>query len=83
MTPASRNCVHRGEPLRREICPHCNGRRWLKVFTCTIHAECTMGKKLPGLKCCATCDDFEATAESSKLVTGDDVRAEAEATIAE
>jgi hypothetical protein len=37
---------------------------FIKVFACSIHGECTIGKQLDGVKCCATCGDYEPAAKS-------------------
>jgi hypothetical protein len=64
-------CRERGIVLRQQECATCGGRVRLKVFACVPHGECTVGKAIPDLACCATCPDYvsEATAESSS--TGD------------
>jgi hypothetical protein len=53
-------CVHRGAQAREQACPSCRGHVRLKVFACAVHGECTVGKALAGLACCATCPDFAA-----------------------
>lgn len=56
----SKNCRHLGDELRREECPTCDPtyKISLKVLACSIHGECTIGKQLDGLACCATCPDY-------------------------
>lgn len=51
-------CVHRFAELRCVECPTCNGKVSVKVFGCEVHGECTIGKKLDGIKCCAACADY-------------------------
>jgi hypothetical protein len=69
--PAARlDCRHRGSALREAVCPSCRGLVRLKVFACTLHGECTLGKSIQRLACCATCPDYappepEAPAESA------------------
>jgi hypothetical protein len=54
-------CQHRGAELRLQVCETCSGPTRIKVFFCKVHTECTIGKKLPGLACCAAgcCKDWE------------------------
>ena len=57
-----RPCIHLFPVVLRLVeCPTCNGSVNLKVFACEKHGECTIGKKLDGLACCATCGDYEAS----------------------
>jgi hypothetical protein len=54
-------CVHRGAIARRLVnCHSCPGDTDIKVFGCAIYRECTIGKQLAGIKCCASCGDYEA-----------------------
>jgi hypothetical protein len=59
-------CRHRGEEVRREPCRTCCGVVQLKVFACVVHGECTVGKALPGVACCATCADHEPQPGASR-----------------
>lgn len=53
-------CHHLGAEIRREDCTGCKGKRTqIKVFACAVHGECTLGKKLDGLACCAGCKDYQ------------------------
>jgi hypothetical protein len=45
--------------LRQESCPSCRGHVRLKVFACVVHGECTIGKAIAGLACCACCPDYD------------------------
>jgi hypothetical protein len=54
-------CVRRGPEVRRIACKTCQGITAIKVFACEIHAECTIGKQLEVVKCCAVCGDYEPT----------------------
>jgi len=56
----TRSCRHRGETRREQECPTCRGVVRLKVFACELHGECTIGRSLAGVACCATCPDYEA-----------------------
>lgn len=52
-------CAHRGDLLRTEPCRTCSGTVRVKVLACTVHGECTLGNKLPGLTwCLGRCDDW-------------------------
>jgi hypothetical protein len=37
----------------------CTGKVRLKVFTCEIHARCTLETEAPGIQCCKICADYE------------------------
>ncbi len=52
-------CRHRGAELREEPCRTCRGQVHLKVLICAVHGECTVGRPLGSLACCATCRDYE------------------------
>lgn len=54
--PSLNPCTHRGEELREEECPSCGGQVSVKVFSCTVHDECTI-KTPMGPKVCITCPD--------------------------
>lgn len=60
-------CAHQGEELRRQECQTCSGRQQIKVFACPKHGECTIGKQLPGIACCATCGDYEPKAHAASV----------------
>lgn len=45
-------CPHRGEAIRTEQCDSCSGKVLIKVFACSKHGECTIGKKIEGVVCC-------------------------------
>lgn len=51
-------CLHRGPETRQQVCDTCAGKQRIKVFACAIHSEATLGKRLPGLACCAGCGDY-------------------------
>ena len=53
-------CIYRLPLLREEECPSCYGMVKLKVFGCEKHGQCTIGKKLDGMACCAECPDYKA-----------------------
>lgn len=53
--PASQpaaNCPHRGDVARLQLCHGCQGAVQIKVFACSQHGECTIGKQLPGVHLC-------------------------------
>ena len=54
------SCIYRLPLLREEECPSCYGRVKLKVFGCEKHGQCTIGKKLESMACCAECPDYKA-----------------------
>src|SRR5579859_1398849 len=51
-------CIHRGEELRQQDCPSCAGTVKVKIFGCSLHTECSLGKQLTGTACCANCHDY-------------------------
>lgn len=51
-------CRHLGRELRLEKCATCKTATQIKVFACARHGECTLGKLLPNLACCAGCRDY-------------------------
>jgi hypothetical protein len=54
-------CAHLGAEVRRQDCTGCKGKRTqIKVFTCAVHGETTIGKKLESLACCACCKDYQS-----------------------
>jgi hypothetical protein len=59
----TRPCSHRGELRREEKCPSCGGVVHLKVFGCGLHNECTIGRLVAGLACCASCAEFNPLQE--------------------
>ncbi len=50
------SCAHRGPEIRLKGCKTCGGNVQIKVFSCDVHAECTLGQ-LDGMASCATCPD--------------------------
>lgn len=52
-------CAHLGAEVRQQECDSCAGKTQIKVFACAVHGECTLGKKLDGLACCAGCKDYQ------------------------
>lgn len=57
----SGRCKHLGDELRRQECPSCKGTVQVKVMGCAMFGECTIGKDLPGIECCAACSRHEPT----------------------
>jgi hypothetical protein len=53
-------CSHLGAPTGWTVdCPTCpgKGKVSLKLFHCTKHEKCTIGKKVEGVACCVGCPD--------------------------
>ena len=49
-------CVHRGAEARRVKCGPCGDRVTLKVFTCEVYGECTVGSRVADVAgCCQGC----------------------------
>ena len=49
--------------LRLVECDSCAGKTKLKVFACALLGECTIGKQVEGVACCATCPHYSAAGE--------------------
>jgi hypothetical protein len=52
-------CKHLGQEKRRQKCTTCAGNVELKVLNCAEHGECTLGKKIDGVACCAGCSEYK------------------------
>ena len=51
-------CIHLGADTGKTVaCGSCSGRVRIKLRACAIHEECTLGKKVVGVACCAECRD--------------------------
>lgn len=57
MAPRAPGCLHRGAASRDVTCPTCAGHVQVKVFSCALHGECTLGKKDIGVRRCDGCAD--------------------------
>lgn len=57
LAPARRplvDCEHFGEPTGNQVvCQSCKGSVLLNTFHCARYGECTPGKQVPGIACCA------------------------------
>lgn len=53
-------CRHRGGQIDSIPCTSCGGNKTLaKVYACSIHKSCTVGKIFAGHTCCKECDNRE------------------------
>jgi len=59
------DCIHRGRPAGTQDCPTCNGNVRVKLYACGKHGQCTLGKPMDGVVCCARCDDYQSTETTS------------------
>ena len=60
--PITTPCVHRGAYLREhsvQTCEGCPGNVRFKVYVCALHGQCNPQVRLPGVKCCNSCGDYE------------------------
>lgn len=59
-TPGIVPCGHRGSPTGdTKECLSCQGKVSLKIFYCNVHQECTIAKRVDGVKgCCKDCPDY-------------------------
>lgn len=55
-----RPCIHLGLQTGERECAGCGPGRRPKAFACAVFSECTIGKKLDGLACCAGCEKYQA-----------------------
>jgi len=51
-------CQHRKEVVGEMECPTCRGSVQIKLFSCSIHQQCTVAKPMKELACCLTCEDY-------------------------
>lgn len=51
-TKSKAQCQSLGEYLSMQECETCVGKTHIKLFSCDIHGEATIGKKLEGIACC-------------------------------
>lgn len=62
--PPPRNCTdnvpceYLGAPVGTQECQGCRGTVRIKLFACEVHGQCTLGKRLDMLACCAQCGDY-------------------------
>src|SRR3990167_658639 len=52
------SCANLGNDLRLQDCPTCQGHVQIKIFSCSIHRECTIRNKLESVHCCVGCADY-------------------------
>lgn len=54
-------CVHRSiEPVRLVKCVGCGGNVHTKVYGCSVHGECTVGKRLDGVRGLCRCKSYRS-----------------------
>lgn len=52
-------CQHLGKPTgAMQECDTCRGKAKIKLFACAVHGQCSIGKALPGIATCASCQDY-------------------------
>lgn len=57
--PRTEPCIHLGDSIRTELCPTCAGTVKVKIFSCSVHKECTLGKYIENIHCCGTCSEYK------------------------
>ncbi len=58
-SPPKAACVNLGKPTgETQTCESCKGKVELKVYACSVHGTCTIGKKVDGVACCKDCGDY-------------------------
>ena len=60
-----RECTHMGKEVETRLCPTCGGKVQVKVFECTIHHLCSMGKEV-GVKVCRGCEEYSPLLPTAK-----------------
>lgn len=50
-------------------CHTCSGRVRVKTFGCALHGECSLGKQVDDVACCATCKQFTGEEPTPLLVS--------------
>jgi len=64
-------CKHLGDAVGTTVdCAGCTGTVKLKLYACAIHGECTLGKKLDGIACCAQCPDYAPSRRDAEVDDG-------------
>lgn len=71
------DCISRGNQVGSVTCSDCKGKVELKVFECSIHGKCTLGKGTASLSCCENCKQYQPSSppvhplilESRKVAT--------------
>ncbi len=59
-TPPRTACALLGDPTgEMRLCETCTGKVELKVMVCSVHGACTIGRKVDGLECCASCNSHQ------------------------
>ena len=53
------DCRYLGNAVRCQQCESCQGTVRIKIRACELYGECTIGKKLDSIACCAMCDSYE------------------------
>ena len=69
--PLRLDCTHRHEKTRNCRCSTCRRRKWLSVFRCDVHGECTLKKRTDGVAgvCATPCPDYSAPGSLESGVT--------------
>lgn len=57
-------CRHLGPELRQVACETCRGSVRLKVFACSLHGECVLGRAPKGLSTCVLCEQYDPSSIS-------------------
>ena len=52
-------CSYIGNQMRLQECDTCSGKVQIKLFGCAKYGECSIGKALSGIACCANCNEYE------------------------
>jgi hypothetical protein len=57
-------CIHLGKPTGQVVlCPDCQGTVQVKLFHCTVHQRCTIGRPVDDSACCVDCPDHQEKME--------------------
>ena len=53
------SCIHRGDKTGERPCSTCSGKP-IVFFSCALHEQCTLQKRVNQIKVCAKCADRQA-----------------------
>jgi len=51
-------CEHLGGITGQRPCQGCRGNVQVKLFACSIHGECSLGRQVDDTACCAVCEEY-------------------------
>lgn len=53
-------CLHLGQPTGGNVaCESCKGIVRLVLYGCEVNGQCVIGRKVDGVACCNSCDQYQ------------------------